>query len=100
MLTRYRIAEVLYAGIGAGLIEPVPAARVDDTVEVVLQAMADGRLHARMLAARGQGLREWLGLPAGPWTTSSDEAVKRGRAMCEAPTDEQPAEWDEDAFPL
>ncbi|MGW5366386.1 hypothetical protein [Actinopolymorpha pittospori] len=100
MLTRHRIAEVLYAGIGAGLLEPVPAARVDDTVDLVLQAMARGRLHPRMLAAHGQGLRQWLGLPAGEWTEAADEAAKTGSAMCAAPMVEQPMEYDEDAFPL
>ncbi|GAA5033227.1 hypothetical protein [Actinopolymorpha pittospori] len=54
MLTRHRIAEVLYAGIGAGLLEAVPAARVDDTVSMMVEAMLDGRLHPRMLAAHGE----------------------------------------------
>ena len=51
MLTRHRIAEVLYAGVGAGILEPVPPSRVDDTVDRVLAAMSDGRLRPRMLAA-------------------------------------------------
>ncbi|MGW5366646.1 hypothetical protein [Actinopolymorpha pittospori] len=58
-----------------------PAPGVDDTVDLVLAAMSNGRLHPRMLAAHGQGLREWLGLPTDPWTAAADEAVKRGRAM-------------------
>ncbi|GAA2759995.1 hypothetical protein [Actinopolymorpha rutila] len=45
MLTRHRIAEVLYAGTGAGHLQPVPAARVDDTVDLILHAMERGRLH-------------------------------------------------------
>ncbi|WP_192755225.1 hypothetical protein [Actinopolymorpha pittospori] len=85
MLTCHRIAEVLYAGIGAGTLQPVSAARLDDTVDLVLEAMTDGRLYPRMLAANGQGLREYLGLPGGPWTSSADDAVKQGRAMCAAP---------------
>ncbi|GAA5036967.1 hypothetical protein [Actinopolymorpha pittospori] len=104
MLTRHRIAEVLYAGIGAGLLEPVPAAQVDDTVDLVLQAMAHGRLHPRMLAANGQGLRQWLGLPAGEWTAAAEEAAKRGRAMCTAPGVKPPAgerkEYDEHKWVL
>ncbi|GAA5035020.1 hypothetical protein [Actinopolymorpha pittospori] len=98
MLTRHRIAEVLYAGIGAGLLEPVPAAQVDDTIDLVLQAMARGRLRPRMLAAHGQGLRQWLGLPAGKWTAAAKEAAKRGREMCAAPGAvtpvREPGEWD------
>ncbi|MFD2081891.1 hypothetical protein SAMN05421678_101125 [Actinopolymorpha cephalotaxi] len=82
MLTRHRIAEILYAGIGTGHLEPVPAARVDDTVDLMLHAMARGRLHTRMLAAHGHGLRQWLGLPDGEWTDADDEAAKRGHAMC------------------
>ncbi|MET9019026.1 hypothetical protein ABZV93_03490 [Actinopolymorpha sp. NPDC004070] len=85
MLTRHRIAQVLYAGIGTGHLEPVPAARVDDTVDLMLHAMARGRLHARMLAAYGRGLRQWLGLPDGEWTEADDEAARKGRAMCAAP---------------
>lgn len=82
MLTRHRIAEILYAGIGAGHLEPVPPDRVDDTVDLMLHAMARGRLHPRMLAAHGQGLRQWLGLPDGEWTEADDEAAKKGRTMC------------------
>ncbi|GAA5037848.1 hypothetical protein GCM10023317_93000 [Actinopolymorpha pittospori] len=103
MVTRAGIAEVLYAAIGAGLVEPVPVSRVDDTVDLVLKAVADGRLHPRMLAAHGQGLREYLGLPAAPWTAAADEAVKRGRELCtgqpqpETPT---PEPWDENRWAL
>ncbi|MGW0230269.1 hypothetical protein ACWDWO_18295 [Actinopolymorpha singaporensis] len=44
MLTRHRIAEGLYSGVGAGYLEPVPPDRVDDTVDLMLHAMARGRL--------------------------------------------------------
>ena len=100
MLTRHRIAEVLYAGIGAGLLEPVPAGRVDDTLDMVMEAMADGRLHPRMLAAHGEGLRQWLGLPAGEWTAAADEAAKRGRAMCAAPQLQDREEYDDNKWAL
>ncbi|GAA5040115.1 hypothetical protein [Actinopolymorpha pittospori] len=100
MLTRHRIAEVLYAGVGAGLLEPVPAARVEDTVDTVMEAMADGRLHPRMLAARGEGLRQWLGLPAGEWTAAADEAVKRGRTMCAAPQVQEREDYDDNKWAL
>ncbi|MBE1603919.1 hypothetical protein [Actinopolymorpha pittospori] len=72
---------------------------MDDTVNLMMEAMADGRVHPRMLAARGQGRREWLSLPSGTWTPAADDAVKRGREMCEAPQLTQAKEWDEDAFP-
>ena len=85
MLTRHRIAEILYAAIGAGHLEPVPVARVDNTVDLVLHAVERGRLHTRMLAAHGRGLWQWLGLPDGDWAEADDEAARRGRAMCAAP---------------
>ncbi|GAA5004541.1 hypothetical protein [Actinopolymorpha pittospori] len=104
MLTRHRIAEVPYAGIGAGLLEPVSAVQVDDTVDLVLHAMAQGRLHPRMLAAHGQGLRQWLGLPASEWTEAADYAVKRGREMCGAPdakaSEQRSGEYDENKWAL
>ncbi len=82
MVTRERIADVLYAGIGAGLLERVPAARVDDLVETILKGVETRHLDRRILAGNGAGLRAMIGLPAGEWTDTADEAVKRGRAMC------------------
>ena len=101
MVRRARIADVLYAGIGAGLLEPVPAARVEQTVDLVLQAIADGHLQGRDLAAHGQGLRAWLGLPAGEWTDAADDAAERGRAQCQGT--EPPAkreDYDENRWAL
>ena len=96
MLIRHRIAEVLYAGTGAGILEPVGADRVDDTVDTVMEAMADGRLHPRMLAAHGEGLRQWLGLPAGEWTAAAEAAARRGRQMCTGQQQpESPEPYDE-----
>ncbi|MEQ7008343.1 hypothetical protein ABN028_19400 [Actinopolymorpha sp. B17G11] len=101
MVNRFRIADVLYAGIGAGILERVPRGRVDDTVEMALQAIADGWLDQRMLASQCRGLREYLGLPAGEWTDSADEAAERGREMCGAmPTRPTAPEYDEDAWAL
>ena len=101
MLTRSRIAAVLYAGIGAGLLEVVPTARVDDAVDLVLERIGDGTLRWGMLAYHGQGLREWLGLPGGKWTDSAEEAMHRGRQLCAGQKPQpNPQEYDENLCAL
>lgn len=85
MVTRARIADVLYAGIGAGIIERVPTARVEAMVDQILAQFASGELPRRLLAHHCRGLREYLGLPAGEWTDAADQAARRGREMCGAP---------------
>ncbi|GAA5000563.1 hypothetical protein [Actinopolymorpha pittospori] len=100
MVTRSRIADVLYAGIDAGLLEVVPTARVDDAVDMVLERIGDGILSYRMLAYHGQGLREWLGLPA-EWTDSAEQAANRGRQLCAGQEPQpKPQEYDENAWAL
>ena len=43
---------------------------------------ASGEWPRSMLAYHCQGLREWLGLPAGEWTDADDHAAERGRELC------------------
>ncbi|GAA5037017.1 hypothetical protein GCM10023317_91550 [Actinopolymorpha pittospori] len=43
MLTRHRTGAVLYVGTGLDLLQPVPTARTEDTVDLVLHTMAQGR---------------------------------------------------------
>lgn len=50
------IAEVLYVGIGEGLLEPVPAARVDDTGDEVTKPSPTATTPPHV-AEQGQGLQ-------------------------------------------
>ena len=62
---------------------PVPRARVEEFVNLVLQLIATGDLPKTLLAYHGQGLRDWLGLPAGEWTPAAVEAAKHGRDLAD-----------------
>lgn len=74
---RRRVADVIYAGIGAGIIEPAPTAEVEALAE---RWLATG--DRRWLAFHGEGLRAHLGLPTGPWGESAWTAALRGRETC------------------
>ncbi len=83
MVTRAIIADAFYVGIGIGVLRPVPRARVEEFVDLVLQLIATGDLPKTLLAYHGQGLRDWLGLPAGEWTPAAVEAAKHGRDLAD-----------------
>lgn len=72
-----RVADVLYAAIGAGLLEAVPAQQVEDTAARYVETIDLG-----WLTDHASGLRAHLGLPAGEWTESAWNAALRGRDEC------------------
>jgi hypothetical protein len=86
MVTRAVIADAFYVGIGIGVLRPVPRTRVEEFVDMVLQRIASGELPKTFLAYHGQGLRQWLGLPAGDWTPTAVEAAKHGRDLADHAT--------------
>ena len=72
-----RVADVLYAAIGAGMVEAVPTAQVEDTAGRYLATIDPG-----WLTDHAAGLRAHLGLPAGKWTDLAWNAAIRGRDVC------------------
>lgn len=72
-----RVADVLYAAIGAGMLEAVPARQVEETASRYLASIDPG-----WLTDHAAGLRARLGLPAGKWTDSAWNAALRGRDLC------------------
>ena len=72
-----RVADVLYAAIGAGLLEAAPAQQVEETAARYLATIDPG-----WLTDHAVGLRAHLGLPAGRWTDSAWRAARRGRGVC------------------
>ncbi|PRZ34791.1 hypothetical protein CLV47_12323 [Antricoccus suffuscus] len=72
-----RVADVLYAAIGAGMLEVVPTQQVEDTAAHYLATIDPG-----WLTDHAAGLRTYLGLPAGKWTDSAWRAALRGKDRC------------------
>ena len=72
-----RVADTLYAAVGAGLVEVVPTVQV----EAFARDALDGT-DPRWFADHCQGLRAHLGLPDGPWTDESWDHALRGRQLC------------------
>ncbi|PRZ39655.1 hypothetical protein CLV47_11819 [Antricoccus suffuscus] len=72
-----RVADVLYAAIGAGMLESAPTAQVEDTASRYLATIDPG-----WLTDHAAGLRAHLGLPSGRWTDSAWGAALRGRETC------------------
>ena len=82
MVTRSRIADAFYAAIGHTVLVPISPERVEAAIDQAHAAITNGEWPRSMLAYHCQGLREWLGLPAGEWTDAEDQAAERGRQLC------------------
>ncbi len=65
MVTRSRIADAFYAAIGHTVLVPISPERVEAAIDQAHEAISSGEWPRSMLAYHCQGLREWLGLPAG-----------------------------------
>lgn len=88
-----RVADALYAAVGAGLVEVVPPPQV----EAFAREALDG-VDPRWFADHCQGLRAHLGLPDGPWTDESWNHALRGRQLCgELTPEESGSSWPDSA---